>query len=162
MTGYIEIIRGVLIFILLFGASYTDIRCRKVKNILTLPMILAGGFLCILSPEKDLVECIISIAAFSVLGTLHLMGMGDLKLLMAIASLNGMEFTLLTLFAGIAFMLAWCILSDLTAVRCALNNVRNFFLYKTPIPTEGKTKYPFALFLSAGAIAVFLMERTII
>ncbi len=162
MERVIETIRLVMTIILLAGASYTDMRCRKVRNVLTLPIIACGLVLCMLSPQKDLAYRILAIVALSLLGTLHLMGMGDLKMLMAAASLNGMYFALMSLFCGTGLMLVWCAMTDFQSLRLAVINVKNFFLYGTPIPTQGKTRYPFAVFLSAGSVMVMILERIVI
>ena len=70
--------------------AYTDYRWKRILNVITLPAMLFGvayGFL--VGGIGRGIERVVLMAIMYGIGALGLLGMGDLKLLMAIGTLNG-------------------------------------------------------------------------
>ena len=86
---------GLAIAVTAIGA-YTDCRWQRVPNLLTFPA-MGAGILCSFCMGWEIGAArIVLLLAFFVLGMFNLMGMGDLKLLMAIGALSGVTCTLIT------------------------------------------------------------------
>ena len=85
----IETVRIVIALVLLSAVCVTDVKHRRAPNIITFPAIAAGMFLCILTPEKDALMRFAGLLIWFALGSLRLMGMGDLKVIMALNTLFG-------------------------------------------------------------------------
>lgn len=82
-------------------AAVTDSRFGKIPNLLTFPAILLGLLYAFFRFGPWIgFERILLLALLFLLGTLSLVGMGDLKLMMAIGALNGG--LILAITAGIA------------------------------------------------------------
>lgn len=143
---------------LLLISSYTDLTRRKVYNKVTYPAMLAGLILCSVTSMRHLPGRIVSLAVWFFMGALHLMGMGDLKLLMAVCAIWGFRTSLYALLSGCLFLAAFSAVMDPREMKEAVINVGNFLFYHTPVPTKGRKTYPFAVFLSAGTMAVLLWE----
>ena len=143
---------------LLLISSYTDLTRRKVYNKVTYPAMLAGLILCSVTSMRHLPGRMVSLAVWLFMGALHLMGMGDLKLLMAVCAIWGFRTSLYSLLFGCLLLAAYCTVMNPGEMKEAAINVGNFLFYHTPIPTIGRKTYPFAVFLSAGTAAVLLWE----
>ena len=143
---------------LLLISSYTDLTRRKVYNRVTYPAMLAGLILCSVTSMRHLPGRMVSLAVWFFMGALHLMGMGDLKLLMAVCAIWGFRTSLYALLFGCILLAAYSMVMDPKEMKDAVINVRNFLFYHTPVPTKGRKTYPFAVFLSAGTMAVLLWE----
>ena len=92
------------------------------------------------------------------LASLIQMGMGDLKLLIAVCAIWGFRTSLFSLLFGCLFLAAYSTVMDPKEMKEAVINVGNFLFYHTPVPTKDRKAYPFAVFLSAGTTAVLLWE----
>lgn len=149
----IEITAGILLI-----SSYTDLTRRKVYNKVTYPAIIAGLILCAVTSIRHLPERMLSLAVWFFMGALQLMGMGDLKLLMAVCAIWGFRTSLYSLLSGCLLLAAYSTVMDPVEMKDAVINVRNFLFYHTPVPTKGRKTYPFAVFLSAGTAAVLFWE----
>lgn len=151
-------IRLVLVLILLSACSYTDIQYRKVKNNITFPVFFIGTFICILTPEKDLLSVVIGFVLYAAFGYLHLMAMGDSKFLIALTAVYGLKFSFISMLIGIAANFLYALFTDVDSVALAIKNVKNLVLYHTPVPTKDKTRYPFAAFMSIGAVILLVLR----
>ena len=151
-------VRTVLTVVLLSLAVYTDVRERKVLNKHTFPAAVAGLVLCAVDSWKTALFrlAVIAVEVFS--SIFGLMGMGDLKLLIALTAIWGFHPVLCALLGACAVMICFAFVTKPSEFLTALVNVKNHFLYKTPIPTEGKTKYPFAVFITAGFILTAVLQ----
>ena len=131
-------------------SCYTDLKDRKIPNYITFPTIILGIFLCILSPEKDLLYAVIGLGIWFFLGALNLMGLGDVKLMMALSVLFGFHNSIYIILGACAAMFIYCAATDRRNLKYALINLKNFLLYRTRIPTEDRPKYPFSVFITIG------------
>ena len=140
-------------------ASYTDLKYRRVPNWLTFPGMITGILLCGIFERGDLVSRLIWLAIFFFIGMLAIMGMGDLKLMMAVIALRGIMTASITLLAGAMLLLVYCIVTEgpkkvldgfKLAMKCMLlGNYKNKF--------EGK-EYPFAVFISMGYVCTIMIR----
>lgn len=146
------VLRAVLTAVLLSLAVYTDVKERKVLNKHTFPSALAGLVLCAAGSWKEalLRMAVIAVEVFS--SVFGLMGMGDLKLLIALTAIWGFYPVLFTVLFACAVMVCYSLITNHREFCMAMINVKNRFFYKTPIPTEGKTRYPFAVFIASGFV----------
>ena len=74
-------------------AAVTDTRTQKIPNIITFPMMLIGLSLTAIFNRGDLIECLLTMIVLFIIGASGIMGLGDIKLLMGIASVCGALFT---------------------------------------------------------------------
>ena len=153
------VIRLALTAVLLFLAVRTDIKSRKVLNKHTLPAALAGLVLCFIGSWKEALVRILIIAAEIFSSVFGLMGMGDLKLLIALTAIWGFYPVLVSLLVACLVMGLYALVTNTSEFRLALINIKNHFLYRTPLPVEGKTKYPFAVFICAGFCLTLLLHH---
>lgn len=154
----VQCIRLILALVLLSVCSYTDIQYRKVKNYVTFPVFFIGTFICILTPEKDLLPVAIGFVLYAAFGYLHLMAMGDSKFLIALTAIYGLKFSFFSMLIGVAANFLYALFTDVDAVILAIKNVKNFVLYHTPVPTKDKTRYPFTVFISIGAVILLVLR----
>lgn len=101
------VIKSILVFLLIFSA-FTDMRERKIPNIITLPAIAVGiilnfmdiGFNGLIYSFSGMV---FGLTVFIIPFSLGMLGAGDVKLMAAIGALMGWKFAVLsTLFSAIA------------------------------------------------------------
>ena len=86
------------------------------------------------------------------------MGMGDLKLCMAVIALRGIEEASLMLLAGAIFMLLYCFWTDRPNTILMLKDTYSTIFYSTPVIKRLDKQYPFAVFLACGYIAAILIR----
>lgn len=70
-------------------AAICDFRTGKVPNFLTFPAMLFGVVYAYFGGTGNGLERILLLIVLFVIGGIHIFGMGDLKLIMAIGALNG-------------------------------------------------------------------------
>lgn len=147
----------VLTLTILTSAAITDLRTSRVPNFLTLPFLPIGLLLCgfPLSPESY--NRIVWLIVFFFFGTFRLMGMGDLKLCMAVIALQGIQKASVMLLAGILILLSYCMVTEKKQTIQMLKDTANFFLHGIKIPHRIDRAYPFALFLAMGFGCTFFI-----
>ena len=84
------------------------------------------------------------------------MGMGDLKLCMAITALRGIEEASLMLLWGSISLLVYCFITDRKNTLYMIKDTFNFFAYNTKIIKRSDKQYPFAVFLFIGYVIAVL------
>lgn len=161
---------GILLFLLLIVASFTDIRSHKIYNWSTFPAIILGlGFNMSLFGWLGLRESLIGLGVgFALLFIFYLGGMiggGDVKLLAAVGALKGPSFVLWGGLYGAAiggvialFSLIWR-----RRLRWGLKRVFHLLLgffipYLKPLPLErkGSPLLPYGLFIALGILSRWL------
>ena len=145
--------------IIMLISCYTDLTTYKVLNIVTFPTIIIG-LVCSFSYSKTefLIRFIIIVLLFFLSG-LNLMGMGDVKLCMAVTAMMGPDIFFNTLLFGALFMIWYCLIHDYSDMIRSLKMTKDLFLFQIPITRFSSRSYPFAFFLScAFPLAVYLEQ----
>lgn len=154
----LEILTQSLTMITLICAAYSDVKSRRIPNNLTFPVmgigLLLAGF-----PFRA--EAYIRIAGWLVLymvGRARLMGMGDLKLCMAVLCMRGIHDTWVMFVSGLLIMTCYCFITDRENTIYAFKNVYNMIFYHGKLVIQSTKKYPFAVFLALGYLCTFLIR----
>jgi prepilin signal peptidase PulO-like enzyme (type II secretory pathway) len=153
MQGLPHIIEISAALIVLISASVWDIRFRRIPNAITLPAILPGLVWTAVCRTGTLPLTFIALTALFFFGTLHLMGQGDIKLIMAITAINGLTAALIS--TGIAAILIVGVQILLHPTETA-KDAKNAFLALikldfSRIDREGRS-VPFAPYIFAGFV----------
>ena len=159
MFQVIDTVSIILMLSVLGGAAICDAKYYKIPNSITFPAILIGLALSGLLSWKLLVARFLMLVLLFWLSDIRLMGMGDLKLLMAIIALRGTDEAIFTLLIACIFMFFYCCLKDTQTTVISVKNVAIRIIGKMKNPAENITGivYPFAPFIFIGYIATFLL-----
>lgn len=137
----------IIAYFLLSVSAYLDIRYRKVPNVLTFPSICIGLFLCGFPFSKESYIRIAWCVLLFLLGSFRLMGMGDLKLCMAVLALRGMTEMTCMLAGGIILIFLYVSAVRNREIRRVMMQIYRKLIYRIPISSKSEETYPFALFL---------------
>ena len=136
-------------------ASVWDIRFRRIPNAVTLPAIIVGGLMTVVWYNNTILVTLIALVVLFFLGSIHLMGQGDIKLIMAITAICGVSVALIsTGLAAIFIIIVQLVLhfnetvSDMKISLQALlkNNLKK-------IDQDGRS-VPFAPYILAGYFCI--------
>lgn len=151
-------------FVIGVAAAITDIKFGKIPNLLLLIGVIIGllnNFIFNPLPVPEhILRTLICIIVFFV-GSLHLLGMGDIKLWMTETILLGaMKSTLIVLFAGILSVIV-TVTRDKSAFRTLMattvDMMQNKSLRKEVIEMDKRT-YPFAFFMMFPLFGVCIYD----
>ena len=136
-------------------AAIIDQKTSKIPNWLTFPFIAVGLILTGIFNIAFLPQCLLTIIGLFLFGMLGLIGLGDIKLLMVVASTCGALYTILVLvFASIILFIKELLFDFRNTVNMALQGLRSILVFHSPkIDNDGK-KVPFAIYMFAGYVAV--------
>lgn len=152
----------LLTLIMLLISSITDFKYRKVFNEITFSAMILG----LLFNGFPLSACsyyrLLWMLIFFLMGSLGIMGMGDLKLCMAVIAMRGIEEASMMLLFGIFFLFLYCLFDDRKNTLFMIKDTYNTIFYHTPVIKRSDKKYPFAVFLSFGYIAGVLVRWCLI
>lgn len=149
----------IITITILVISAYTDLRYRKVLNIITFPSMALGLFLCRFPFTGESLYRLLWMLIFFALGYFRMMGLGDLKLIMAVTALRGIEESSGMLLAGILLMLVYCFFTDQKNTLLMLKDTYSTIFYHTPIIKRSNKEYPLAAFLFLGYVATILARR---
>lgn len=144
---------------MLLVSCYTDVKYRKVFNKITFPCMVLGLMLAGFPTTIESYARIGWLFVFFILGSTGLMGMGDLKLSMAILCLRGIEETFQMLITGIFLNLLFCFITDPRTTIAAIKSVLDMFLFRTKLIRYSKKDYPFAVSLTIGYFVTIVIRR---
>lgn len=159
MSKYIDWISFIVTASLLLISAITDLKYRKVKNIFTFPSMGIGLFLTGIQSIKELLVRVIWICGMFIVSTFGVMGMGDVKLIMAIIALRGYWEALLCVLFGSIAMILYCLITERTLMIESLKDTFRFLIYRTHIPKRSDKKYPFAFFMALGYPAAWFLSN---
>ena len=140
----------IIALFMLSISAYTDYTHRLVLNKLTFPCMGIGLLICIFVSPFDAGVRLIWIILFFFFGMLKIMGLGDLKLCMALIALRGIMETSYTLLFGALFLFLYCLMTEPKTTALVLKDTAAFFLSGKSIQKRSDKTYPFALFLALG------------
>ncbi len=153
-------------------AVITDLRARRIPNILTAALALGALGAAVAAGPTALIVAIATLLGVTVLGfvafSMHWLGGGDVKLLAASAAMLGfpdsLSFLLYTAVGGGVFALLYALGSGrLRAVLTSVALVVRPLVYKgtrSVAPTR-TTKLPYAVAIAIGAVAVALSHTAV-
>lgn len=139
----VVLITGIVLII----ATINDLINRKISNYITIPAFFVGIVLTLLYDPKGIVLKIFFIALYFFIGMLGIIGLGDIKLLMAITCIYGVENTAYIFFGAVILLFLYCFITRPGETIKMIKNTINVFLYKTKVIVYSKEKYPFAVFM---------------
>ena len=148
----------IITLIILSISAKTDYTSYKVYNIITFPSMLAGLILCRFPFSANSFIRLAWMVIFFLIGQLHLMGMGDLKLCMAVIALRGIEEAAWMLLSGAILLFVYCFITDRQNTVLMLKDTYNTLFYHTPVIKRTDKKYPFAVFLAIGYILIITIR----
>lgn len=144
---------GILIF-----STITDLKYRKVYNFITFPSMLLGLILAGFPFAGESYYRLLWMVVLLIIGTFRVMGMGDLKLCMAIVALRGAEEAAGMVLVGILLLLTFSFITNKAATLRMLKDTYYTLFYKTGIIHRKRIEYPFAFFLALGYFLYMLIR----
>ena len=103
------ILRFIIMYVLLIISTYTDLKSQKVLNVLTLPTIVFGM---VLPFYNDIIARVIFLIILFLLSFLPAFGGGDIKLLMGVLSLRGVNFFINSFFLSLLYILIYIFIKE--------------------------------------------------
>jgi len=150
MNNYFDIIVFCILVILLIMALYTDIREQKITNKVTVPAIVSGIILSTVQGllpglGKTLKDLLVMFAVVFALFALKFIGAGDGKLLLAIAALKGLSYsigvTVYAVFIGAIMTIFMARDKSLKiSFKAFINDIKNIFLSRKITMENSKEK----------------------
>lgn len=131
------------------AAAFFDLKTKRVPNSLTFPAILLGVALTWLEGWKNGLVLLLVLLLLFLFGMLKLTGMGDLKLLMAIAALADPFAMICCALFGSLIFLFWRLFKDGREAGIKIRDQFRRLLCGCGWNREGE-QYPFAPFLFLG------------
>lgn len=95
----------VVSLVISFVSVITDLRWKRIPNWITLPTVVFGMTYAFFSSPITALERLLVLAGLFTVGIFGVVGLGDLKYLMAVAALNGFLCTSITLAIGALLLL---------------------------------------------------------
>lgn len=131
---------------MLLISAIEDLQSFKIPNYITFGTMSLGLIMLFVYPKSitDVIAICVGIVVLFVIACFKIMGMGDVKLYMAILLLNGALISLFTLFISSILLIVCACISHSSEVKRALNGIK--YRYEAPV----KRKYPFAVFTFFG------------
>lgn len=132
-------------------AACSDILTQKIPNELIL-LGLAEGFLVSFSTWSNFGWKWLAIGVLFGLGSLGLMGLGDIKLWMVIVAFIGFQKSLVPIGGGALLFILYCILTDRKETARIVKDMGKQFAFRNYYLIQGQQGYPFAPFIFFGTI----------
>ena len=144
---YIPYIVALIVCVICAG---TDIKTGKIKNYVVFPAMAFGLFFSLITKDGLFAQRIWVWILLFILGMFRLMGMGDIKLVMAVACLIQPMYALYIFLLGECLLIAFCFVTRPSDTVNMLKDTVRFLVYRIPIPRRSWKTYPFAVpFLAA-------------
>lgn len=130
-------------------ASVFDVETHKIPNDISFPAILTGLITSIIRNQVDLILLIISVVILLIIGLFGLMGMGDIKLLIAISTFVGPQLMFFVLIYAEIMLVLYSFIVKKTSFAIAINSIKKRYISKNL-----KGGIPFAPFITASFVCV--------
>lgn len=147
----LDIISTSITIIMLIIATVIDRKTRKIPNWLTFPCIIGGTVISFFSSVNCGITAIISLIVLFILGMTGFLGIGDLKLIMAVTALQG------PIAGFISLVIAACLLVYTHVIK-QKNVVNMKRLIDKDLVCEG-IKVPFAQYILLGYAIFFFLTK---
>lgn len=130
--------------------AVTDALSYRIPNALTFPSMLIGLALSFATnPGEGLFRLSLGLVLFY-LGRLRIMGMGDLKLWLAVLFLRGGYESSLMMVIAALFMFVICLLTDTDGALSLIKRLLSPLFKNAPETQNPSTVYPFGVFMAAA------------
>lgn len=142
--------------VLLIVSAVTDAKEHKVLNALTFPSMAIGLILCGFPFTSECYARLFWMAVFFIFGSFRWMGLGDIKLIMAVTALRGVQESAGMFIMGTVILLCYCFLTDRENTIHMVEDTWHTLAYHTPVVKRSDKEYPFALFLALGYLTIWI------
>ncbi len=150
--NYITLILTAAVLII---STVTDLRNRKIYNWITFPAMIIGLLTAGFPLHATAYVRLAWMTGCFFFGMLGIIGLGDLKLIMAVIALRGYMEAIWMVACGAIVMLLYLLIRERKLMMQTLQGYFRSVVYKTDmIPRTGKA-YPFAPFLAVGYCIAF-------
>ncbi len=148
---------------LLLVSSVFDIKKKKIPNFITFPAIFLGLILTgIGMSANELLFRILGITVLFVLSTLRFLGMGDIKLIMAIIALRGIKTAFAVLACGLILsIIVWIIRRGIFALKL-IQQTLNSLMQGSFYITHKEEKAPFAPYAFAAYLLLIIFKKAVV
>lgn len=156
------IIPFVISMVLLILASVTDIKYKKIPNIITLSGICIGIIFNVVSAVilrtygQMIINFIVMILLFFI-GMTGILGLGDIKLLIALTALNGALPAIMTAGFGSLYVIIISLITGTKEAKGELKMGIQTILLRLPVYKYGRS-VPFAPYMLAGYISAMILN----
>lgn len=151
MTAYYFVIRSVIAAVICLAAAVFDIKTRKIPNKLTFPAIIVGMFLTLVFRPLSYTIVIVSILGFLFFfGMTDFIGLGDIKLLMAVIAVGGWEMGTWAFLLAILLLFFYACIENPIETYIYIEKMFARLKFKRRAVNKESTRYVFAPFLLLG------------
>jgi Flp pilus assembly protein protease CpaA len=156
-TTILFIIQAVIAAVTCLAAAIFDIKTNQIPNKLTFPVISIGLILTLITqPITTFIIAFVAIIIWFFLGMTNFMGLGDIKLVMAITAIGGCHMGIISFIIGILFLCLFALVTNPIETGVYVHKMLRRLRFKKEPIYKGSTKYKFAPFLFLGVIFYIL------
>ena len=145
--------------VVLLISSINDVISRKISNYITIPAFFAGIVLTVLNDPKELIIKTIFAFIYFYIGSFRIIGLGDVKLLIALTYIYGVQNTSYIFLGAVVVLFIYCLITKFQETKRMIKNTVDVIFYKAKLIVYSKEKYPFAVFLSISFILYECVRR---
>ena len=150
VIGNMDIIKITITIIILIISGISDIKYYKIPNFITFPGMIIGLLLSGFPVKTEGWVALGLLVLLFFVGMFRIMGMGDLKLIMALVAINGLSETSVIVLTGVLFLMVYCFVTDYRSMVLSLKNTFHFFVMNMPISKINDVQYPLGFFMALG------------
>lgn len=162
MAEWVWIIKLILATIVAVIAAVCDCKTRKIPNWLTFSAVSIGVIATFLQGWREGLSLLVVLSILFFFGMLRLLGMGDLKLLMALAALTMPVWTPLIILMACGWFVAWEFASN---PQGCFKRIQLLWLSVTMgcgIPADPKKAKPMAPCILLGFLTVLIGKGAVL
>lgn len=150
-------VQSILAAVTCLAAAVFDIKTNKIPNKLTFPMIIVGLVLSLIfAPIKETIISSVIVVALFFLGMTNLIGLGDIKLLMAVTMIGGWKMGVFSfIIATIYLCICAYIINPIETGFYITKTIKRLHFQKQKF-NKNSTKYTFAPFMFLGVLTFIL------
>jgi len=151
-------IEEMLTAALVITSGYWDLAADRVPNVITLPSMAAGLFLCALrhGAGETVIRIVLELVLMLIIGPLGITGFGDLKLWMALIALAGAADGTFIFLSGCLVLMAYILITRPREGMMSIANARRMIRGGKIEKTQNTEGYPLAFFIMAAYPAYLL------